>query len=74
MVCGSYKLRNALGTPSAVVRQLPAMSVLMYSTLLVSVFASVPQAVPDVGPSGLLLGLGILSLGLVAKFVKSRRK
>jgi MYXO-CTERM domain-containing protein len=46
----------------------------MYSTMLVSVFASVPQTVPDVGPSGLLLGLGLLSLGLVARLIKNRRK
>jgi hypothetical protein len=44
----------------------------MYSIINV-VLASTPQ-VPDTGSSGLLLGLGILSLGIVARLVKNRKR
>ncbi|MGH7959225.1 MAG: VPDSG-CTERM sorting domain-containing protein, partial [Opitutaceae bacterium] len=36
--------------------------------------STVPNPVPDSGATGLLLGLGILSLGLVARAVKNRKR
>jgi hypothetical protein len=43
-------------------------------TLLTTVIASVIVQVPDSGTTGLLLGLGLLSLGIVARLVKNRKK
>jgi hypothetical protein len=42
------------------------------SSLITDLLATV--VVPDGGQSGLLLGLGILSLGLMARFLKDRKK
>jgi hypothetical protein len=45
-------------------------------TLLSSILATttVPQPVPDSGSAGLLLGLGVLSLGAVAHLLRKRKK
>ena len=44
------------------------------SSLILIVLASAPlPTVPDSGSAGLLLGLGILSLGLVARYLKIRK-
>jgi LPXTG-motif cell wall-anchored protein len=40
--------------------------------LIVSVLATVAR-VPDAGPSGILLGLGILSLGIAFRVFKKRK-
>ena len=44
------------------------------STLITVIVASTVPTVPDSGSTGLLLGLGILSLGIVARLIKSRKK
>jgi LPXTG-motif cell wall-anchored protein len=44
----------------------------MCSFIIDHVLAQV--AVPDSGPTGLLLGLGLLSLGIAARFLKNRKK
>jgi hypothetical protein len=44
------------------------------STLALTVLATAVPSVPDTGSTGLLLGLGILSLGLVARFIKNRKR
>lgn len=43
---------------------------------LISFFATtVPTAsVPDSGVTGLLLGLGVIGLGLFARYIKGRKK
>ncbi len=41
--------------------------------ILTPLLASVVQAVPDSGSTGLLLGLGLVAVGLVARFIKNRR-
>jgi hypothetical protein len=43
-------------------------------TLLALIFASAPVSIPDSGTTGLLLGLGLLSLGIVARLVKNRKR
>jgi LPXTG-motif cell wall-anchored protein len=45
-------------------------------TLAIAFFATttVPQPVPDAGSAGLLLGLGVLSLGAVAHLLRKRKK
>jgi hypothetical protein len=41
---------------------------------LISLFASVTQVtVPDSGATGYLLGIALLAVGLVARFVKNRK-
>lgn len=45
----------------------------MMTSMITSVLASVAQSVPDTGSTGLLLGLGILATGLVARFLKNRK-
>lgn len=44
----------------------------MYS-IIHTVLASNVVAAPDAGSSGLLVGLAILSLGIVARLVKNRK-
>jgi hypothetical protein len=44
------------------------------SSLITVIVASTVSSVPDSGSTGLLLGLGILSLGIVARLVKNRKK
>jgi LPXTG-motif cell wall-anchored protein len=47
----------------------------MTTSITASILASItPVAVPDTGASGLLFGLGVLSLGLVARFLKKRKR
>jgi hypothetical protein len=47
----------------------------MYSLInLVLASRLAPPSVPEYGSTGLLLGLGILSLGLVARFLKNRKR
>lgn len=43
------------------------------SSLLTAVLASFVN-VPDSGPTGLLLGIAILSLGIAARFYNNRKK
>jgi len=38
------------------------------------ILASTPVAVPDSGISGFLLGIGLLSVGIVARLVKNRKR
>ena len=45
------------------------------TTLTILVLATnIPVRIPDAGSSGLLLGLGSLSLGAVAFFLRKRKK
>ena len=44
------------------------------STLVLTILATAVPTVPDTGSTGLLLGLGILSLGIVAKLIKNRKR
>jgi hypothetical protein len=44
------------------------------STLITGIVASVVPSVPDSSSTALLLGLGIFSLGMVARLIKSRKK
>jgi hypothetical protein len=41
---------------------------------LCSLVASIAQPVPDTGATALMLGGGLLGLGLLARFVKNRKK
>ena len=42
---------------------------------IISILASAPaQPVPDSGLTALLLGLGIIGLGMVARFFKNKKK
>lgn len=45
------------------------------NTLALALLATITQVpVPDAGSSGLLLGLGVLSVGAVAHFLRKRKK
>jgi hypothetical protein len=46
----------------------------MFSAIATIVLASTVNHVPDVNPTSFVLGLGILSLGLVARFLKNRKR
>ena len=41
---------------------------------LIAILATATPIVPDTGSTGLLLGLGILSLGVIARVVKNRKR
>lgn len=43
-------------------------------TAVLVLATDIPVSVPDAGSSGLLLGLGALSLGAVAHFLRKRKK
>jgi hypothetical protein len=44
-------------------------------SIITSILASTVQVtVPDSGSAGLLLGLGLLGLGVVARFLKNRKR
>ncbi len=44
------------------------------STLLPILASTVPTTVPDSGSTGLLLGLGVLAIGAVARLVKNKKR
>jgi hypothetical protein len=46
----------------------------MASFLILVTGTTPPAPVPDDGVTGFLLGLGILSLGIVARFLKTRKR
>jgi MYXO-CTERM domain-containing protein len=43
-------------------------------TLPAMVIASTPVSVPDAGPSGLLAGLALLSLGIAVRLITNRKR
>jgi hypothetical protein len=46
----------------------------MFSAIATIVLASAVNPVPDVSPTSIVLGLGVLSLGVVARLLKNRKR
>ncbi len=43
--------------------------------MITSILSTItPVTVPDSGSAGILLGLGVLTLGVVARFIKNRKR